>query len=71
MDVTQGLPQTGYSNSIGHAHSDWRSKSDEIGAATVWLARLRKHIIGEQILGLAILLIVSILGSIRPAINQF
>jgi putative copper resistance protein D len=47
------------------------ARAREIGAATVWLARLRKHIVGEQILGLAILLIVSILGSIRPAINQF
>jgi putative copper resistance protein D len=46
------------------------TRAREIGAPAVWLAKLRKHIVGEQVLGLLIILIVSILGSMRPAINQ-
>lgn len=40
------------------------------GADTVWRSELRMHIIGEQGLGLLVLLCVSILGTIRPAIGQ-
>jgi len=36
----------------------------------VWLARLRYHVLGEQFLGLIILLAVSVLGTMRPAIGQ-
>ena len=32
--------------------------------------RLRTHVLGEQFLGLVILMIVSVLGTIRPAIGQ-
>jgi len=40
------------------------------GEAAVWLARLRYHVLGEQFLGLMILLAVSVLGTMRPAIGQ-
>jgi putative copper resistance protein D len=40
------------------------------GQAAVWLARLRYHVLGEQFLGLMILLAVSVLGTMRPAIGQ-
>jgi len=36
----------------------------------VWTTRLRNHVLGEQLLGLMVLLIVSVLGTIRPAIGQ-
>jgi len=37
---------------------------------SVWLGRLRYHVLGEQFLGLMILLAVSVLGTMRPAIGQ-
>lgn len=36
----------------------------------VWLRRLRYHVLGEQLLGLMVLLAVSILGTMRPAVGQ-
>lgn len=35
-----------------------------------WLRSLRMHVLGEQLLGLIILFIVSILGTMQPAIGQ-
>ena len=35
-----------------------------------YLRRLRNHVFGEQILGATILLVVSLLGTMRPAIGQ-
>jgi copper resistance protein D len=35
----------------------------------VWLGRLRYHVLGEQFLGLMVLLTVSILGTMRPAVG--
>ena len=40
------------------------------GEAAVWLARLRYHVLGEQFLGVMVLLAVSILGTMRPAVGQ-
>jgi putative copper resistance protein D len=40
------------------------------GGSSSWTARLRTHVLGEQFLGLMILMIVSVLGTIRPAIGQ-
>jgi putative copper resistance protein D len=40
------------------------------GEPSVWLGRLRYHVLGEQFLGLMILLAVSVLGTMRPAIGQ-
>ena len=36
----------------------------------VWNARLRNHALCEQLLGLIVLLIVSVLGTMRPAVGQ-
>jgi len=36
----------------------------------VWLGRLRNHVLGEQFLGLMVLLAVSVLGTMRPAVGQ-
>ena len=43
---------------------------DDSGAPAVWLGRLRHHVVGEQFLGLLVLLAVSILGTMRPAVGQ-
>jgi copper resistance protein D len=39
-------------------------------SSAVWLRRLRNHVLGEQLLGVTILLVVSFLGTMQPAINQ-
>jgi putative copper resistance protein D len=38
--------------------------------SSVWNDRLRKRVLGEQFLGLMVLLIVSVLGTMRPAAGQ-
>jgi putative copper resistance protein D len=43
---------------------------DDSGAPAVWLGRLRHHVVGEQFLGLLVLLAVSVLGTMRPAVGQ-
>jgi copper resistance protein D len=43
--------------------------TDPSGPA-VWAKRLRNHVLSEQLLGLMVLLIVSVLGMMRPAIGQ-
>jgi putative copper resistance protein D len=35
----------------------------------VWLRRLRNHVFGEQLLGAVVLLVVSLLGTMKPAIG--
>lgn len=40
------------------------------GEPSLWLGRLRYHVLGEQFLGLMVLLAVSVLGTMRPAIGQ-
>jgi putative copper resistance protein D len=42
----------------------------ESGEPVVWLGRLRYHVLGEQFLGLMVLLAVSVLGTMRPAVGQ-
>jgi putative copper resistance protein D len=39
-------------------------------SAAVWLRRLRVHVVGEQLLGAMILLVVSFLGTMQPANSQ-
>jgi putative copper resistance protein D len=45
-------------------------KTEDSRAAAVWLGRLRYHVLGEQFLGLMVLLAVSVLGTMRPAVGQ-
>ena len=37
---------------------------------SVWTGKLRNHVLGEQFLGLTVLVIVSVLGTMRPAAGQ-
>jgi copper resistance protein D len=46
------------------------ARAGRSGEPAVWLARLRYHALGEQFLGLIVLLTVSILGTMRPGIGQ-
>ncbi|MCK1711634.1 MULTISPECIES: copper homeostasis membrane protein CopD [unclassified Bradyrhizobium] len=43
---------------------------EDAGEPAVWLGRLRYHVLGEQFLGLMVLLAVSVLGTMRPAVGQ-
>jgi copper resistance protein D len=47
-----------------------KARTDDRNGSTAWTARLRNHVLGEQFLGLTVLLIVSVLGTMRPAIGQ-
>lgn len=46
------------------------SKARVDGGQSFWERRLRAHVVAEQTLGLLVLSIVSVLGTIRPAIGQ-
>jgi putative copper resistance protein D len=50
------------------AMSDDRPDGSE--GSMVWLRRLRNHVFGEQLLGAMVLLVVSLLGTMKPAIGQ-
>jgi putative copper resistance protein D len=39
-------------------------------SSALWLRRLRIHVLGEQLLGAMILLVVSFLGTMQPAVGQ-
>jgi len=45
-------------------------RTDAADGSAAWSARLRKHVLGEQFLGWAVLLAVSILGTMQPAVGQ-
>jgi putative copper resistance protein D len=45
-------------------------KADEVGEHGVGLISLRRHILGEQALGFFIILVVSTLATMEPAINS-
>ncbi|MGO3928129.1 copper homeostasis membrane protein CopD [Rhodopseudomonas pseudopalustris] len=46
------------------------SRRRDLDGSDLWRRRLRTHVLGEQSLGLLVLLSVSVLGTIRPAIGQ-
>lgn len=47
-----------------------KQKTGESGGSTAWTGKLRNHVLGEQFLGLMVLLAVSVLGMMRPAAGQ-
>jgi len=44
--------------------------TDDPNGSTAWTARLCNHVLGEQFLGLTVLAVVSVLGTMRPAVGQ-
>jgi putative copper resistance protein D len=46
------------------------AQPDGSDGSMVWLRRLRNHVFGEQFLGTMVLLVVSLLGTMKPAIDQ-
>jgi putative copper resistance protein D len=64
-----GMLALAVSNRFWIVPSLTKARTDGRGP-TAWTARLRHHVLGEQFLGLMVLLIVSVLGMMRPAIGQ-
>jgi copper resistance protein D len=61
---------------LAAANSFWlvprmiETRADASRDPSMWLGRLRYHVLGEQFLGLMVLLTVSVLGTMRPAVGQ-
>jgi len=65
-----GLLALALSNRFWIVPSLTKARTDDPNGSTAWTARLRSHVLGEQFLGLTVLLVVGILGTMRPAIGQ-
>jgi putative copper resistance protein D len=65
-----GMLALAVSNRFWIVPSLTRARRDDRNSSTAWTARLRQHVLGEQFLGLMVLLVVSVLGTMRPAISQ-
>ena len=65
-----GMLTLAVSNRFWIVPSLTKARTDDPGGSTAWISRLRNHVLGEQLLGLTVLLIVSVLGTLQPAIGQ-
>jgi putative copper resistance protein D len=65
-----GMLALAVSNRFWIVPSLTRARADDLSGSTAWTARLRNHVVGEQLLGLTVLLVVSVLGTMRPAVGQ-
>jgi copper resistance protein D len=65
-----GMLALAVSNRFWIVPSLTKAWTDDPYGSTAWTARLRNHVLGEQFLGLMVLVIVSVLGTMRPAIGQ-
>jgi putative copper resistance protein D len=65
-----GMLALAVSNRFWLVPSMTNSRTDGRSGSTAWTARLRNHVLSEQFLGLMVLLVVSVLGTMRPAIGQ-
>src|SRR3982074_3190700 len=65
-----GMLALAVSNRFWIVPSLTRARTGDLNGSTAWTARLRNHVLGEQFLGFMVLVVVSVLGSMRPAIGQ-
>jgi len=65
-----GMLALAVSNRFWIVPSLTKTPTDDRNGSTVWRARLRNHVVSEQFLGLMVLLVVSVLGTMQPAIGQ-
>jgi copper resistance protein D len=65
-----GMLALAVSNRFWIVPSLTKARTDDPNGSTAWTARLRNHVLGEQSFGLMVLLVVSVLGIMRPAIGQ-
>ena len=65
-----GMLALAVSNRFWIVPSLTKTPTDDRNGSTVWTARLRNHVVSEQFLGLMVLLVVGVLGTMRPAAGQ-
>ncbi len=65
-----GMLALAVSNRFWIVPSLTKAGTDGPNGSTAWTSRLRNHVLSEQFFGLLVLLVVSILGTMRPAIGQ-
>ena|SRR5258708_5322596 len=65
-----GMLALAVSNRFWLVPSLTEGREDDRSGTTALIGKLRNHVLGEQFLGLAVLLVVSVLGTMRPAIGQ-
>jgi putative copper resistance protein D len=65
-----GMLALAVSNRFWLVPSLTEGREDDRNGSTAWIGKLRNHVLGEQFLGLAVLLVVSVLGTMQPAIGQ-
>ena len=65
-----GMLALAVSNRFWIVPSLTKARTDDPNGSTAWTARLRNHVLGEQFLGFMVLIIVSVLGTMRPAVGQ-
>jgi putative copper resistance protein D len=70
LGLLAGMLVLAVSNRFWIVPSLTKARTDDPNGSTAWTARLRSHVLGEQFLGLLVLLIVSVLGTMPPASGQ-
>jgi len=70
LAVFAGMLALAAANRFWLVPSMTKARSADGSGAAAWSAKLRNHVLGEQLLGLMVLLVVSVLGTMRPAIGQ-
>jgi putative copper resistance protein D len=65
-----GMLALAVSNRFRLVPSLTEARGDDRQGPTALIGKLRHHVLGEQFLGLAVLLVVSVLGIMQPAISQ-
>ena len=70
LGLFAGMLALAVSNSFWIVPSLTKARTDNPNGSTAWTARLRNHVLGEQFLGFMVLVIVSVLGTMQPAVGQ-
>jgi putative copper resistance protein D len=70
LGLFAGMLALAVSNRFWIVRSLTMARTDDPNGSTAWTARLRNHVLGEQFLGFMVLVVVSVLGMLRPAVGQ-
>ena len=70
LGLFAGMLALAFSNRFWIVPSLAKARTDDQSASTTLTTKLRHHVLGEQFLGLMVLLVVSVLGTMQPAIGQ-
>ncbi len=70
LGLFAGMLALAFSNRFWIVPSLAKARTDDQSASTTLTTKLRHHVLCEQFLGLIVLLVVSVLGTMQPAIGQ-